>query len=250
MANDLESTNHIKPTGIIDVHAHILPGIDDGARTMDESVCLILSAIEQGVVAMIATPHYSRRKELSGLGELAEELRKRIWQVCPGFSVFLGQETYYHEELPRRLKEGKALTMAGSRYVLVEFDPGASWQTMFRGLRKLMETGYTPILAHMERYVCLRQENRVRELISCGCRMQMNYESLAGRWYQSEPRWCRRQILEGRIHLLGSDMHRVDFRPPKITPAYRWLEAHVESGYVDRLTRGNPEHILKNERME
>lgn len=245
-----QGANRTNPSNIIDVHAHILPGIDDGARDMDESIRLILSAVEQGVDAIIATPHSSRRREIHGLGELTEQLQQKARMVRPDFSVYLGQETMYHEELVQRLRQGQALTMAGSRYVLTEFDPGVSWQMLFRGLRELTGAGYVPVLAHMERYVCLRKDNRVKELISCGCRMQMNYESLTGRWYQAEPRWCRRQILEDHIHLMGTDMHRMDFRPPEITPAYQWLLSHAGSERTARLTRINPLHILNNERME
>lgn len=233
--------------GIIDVHAHVLPGVDDGSRTMEESVSLIRSAIDQGITNMIATPHYSRRHKIKGLEKLAEELQQQIRETCPDFSLFLGQETYYHEELPDRLEAGDALTMAGSRYVLVEFDPGVSYQMLFRGLHRLIGAGYMPILAHMERYLCLRQGKRVEEVLSLGCWMQMNYDSLTGHWYESEVRWCRRQVEEGHIHLLGTDMHRTDFRPPKIRPAWEWLDRHIGSHYLERMTRTNPMQIIQNE---
>jgi protein-tyrosine phosphatase len=77
--------------------------------------------------------------------------------------------------------------------------------------------------------------------------MQMNYESLAGHWFQPETRWCRRQIQEERIDLLGTDMHRTDFRPPNIRPALRWLEKNVSPEYLERLTGGNARHVIKHE---
>lgn len=234
-------------SGIIDVHAHIIPKVDDGSRSMKESLRLIHLARSQGISAIIATPHYSRRKENTHLQELAEQLNSIVQECYGDFTVYLGQETYYHEELPERLKQGKALTLAGSRYVLVEFDPGTPWQTLQRGIRQLGAAGYFPVLAHMERYVCLREGSRVDELLSLGCKMQMNYDSLAGRWYQSEPRWCRRQIREGKIHLLGTDMHRTDFRPPNIGPALSWMEKNLSPEEIERLTRSNAERILNHE---
>jgi protein-tyrosine phosphatase len=242
--------NDFLHVGIIDVHAHIIPDVDDGSRSVDESLQLIEAAYRQGIRTIIATPHYSRRHDNTRqLVAMAEQLNQRVRVDYPDFFLYLGQETYYHEELPDRLLQGKALTMAGSRYVLVEFDPGTSWQTLQRGIRQLGAAGYFPVLAHMERYVCLREDNRVDELLSLGCKLQMNYDSLAGHWYQAEPRWCRRQIREGKIHLLGTDMHRIDFRPPNIEPALRWMEKNVSQADIERLTRGNANRILNHEQI-
>lgn len=236
------------PKGIIDVHAHILPGVDDGARNMRESVKMLLLAASQGVVGVIATPHYSRRKVYHGLDQLAEELQNRIRKFYPDFFIRLGQETYYHEELTARLQNGAGYTMAGSRYVLVEFEPSISYDTLFQGIRRLSGVGYLPILAHMERYGCLRQKG-ADELLSCGCSLQMNYTSLTGNWLNSEVRWCRSQVEAGKIHLLGTDMHRLDRRPPELSEARKWLENHISPEEVERITCRNPVHILKKEKM-
>ena len=108
--------------------------------------------------------------------------------------------------------------MAESRYVLVEFDPAVSYGQLMRGVRRLSEAGYWPILAHIERNFCLR-EHGLEEIFSLGCYLQMNFASLQGHWYQKDVRWCRKQVEEGRIQFLGTDLHRTDFRPPVITEA-------------------------------
>lgn len=233
---------------IIDVHAHILPGVDDGARTMEESVELIKMAVSQGVIGIIATPHYSRHHSVSTLKEVLAELQEKAGQEYPGFQIYLGQETIYHEELSARLRNGQALVMAGSRYVLVEFSTGISYRGIYQGIRTLTGAGYWPILAHMERYGCLR-EAETRELYSLGCRMQMNYESLQGNWLNRDVRWCRKQVLEGKIQFLGSDMHRVDHRAPNIAGAQKWLDGHVKPETVRKLVYENPLHIIHNEKI-
>lgn len=235
---------------MIDVHAHILPGVDDGARDVEETIRLLRFAISQGFEGVIATPHYSRRREITGLEELVEQVQQKIREECSEFTVYLGQETYYHEELPRRLKEGKAYTMAGSHYVLVEFDPDTSYENLFRGIRALSFAGYRPVLAHMERYGCLRKRGRLEELEDIRCVLQMNYESLQGSWLHPEVRWCRRQVQEGRIHLLGTDMHRMDYRPPDMGEAMRWLGRNVGEERIAAMTRENPLHIIKDEGMD
>lgn len=235
---------------MIDVHAHVLPGVDDGARDFGETLRLLRFAVDQGFEAVIATPHYSRRNEAVGLKELADQVQQEIRKEYPDFTLYLGQETFFHEELPQRLKDGKAYTMAGSRYVLVEFEPEVSYERLFRGIRALSFAGYRPVLAHMERYGCLRIENHLQELRDIRCVLQMNYESLQGSWPHPEARWCKRQVREGRIELLGTDMHRPDYRPPKVRNAVRWLEKNVRSELVTAMTYANPLHIIKDEGME
>lgn len=234
--------------GIIDVHAHIIPGVDDGSRIMRESVRLLKRAAEQGVVGVIATPHYSRRHVLRNLKERAASVQEAIREYYPGFFVYPGQETFYHAELPDRLRAGEAYTMAGSRYVLVEFAPAVPYQELYQGIRNLLSSGYLPILAHMERYACLRTAG-TEELLSSGCKLQMNYESLQGSILSAETRWCRKQIKQGIIHLLGTDMHRMNYRPPKITESMKWLQNHVDPDYLDRMTRRNALHIINQENI-
>lgn len=110
-------------TGVIDVHAHILPGIDDGSRDWDESRRLLEESYRQGIRYIIATPHYSRRGLPSDIYDLSEKLKEEARKIAPDFQIGLGQETYYHEGLIENLKNGRALTLDGSQYVLVEFEP-------------------------------------------------------------------------------------------------------------------------------
>lgn len=232
---------------MIDVHSHVLPGVDDGARNMDESICMLKALAEQGFTGVIATPHglYREKEKAELLPLLAKEVQKKIREYYPGFFVHLGQELWYRQELPEQLRQGIAYSMAGTSYVLVEFVPGVQYSVMFQGIRKLTGAGYIPILAHVERYACLVGEERIQELTSCGCVIQMNYDSLRGYWYQAETRRCRKLVEEGRIHLLGTDMHRMDFRPPRTQEAVRWLKGHISPKYLEQLTLDNPIRIIQ-----
>ena len=164
------------------------------------------------------------------------------------FSIRMGsQETYYKEELLRDLENGRALPLNGSRYVLVEFDPSVPYQNLYRGIRQLLSAGYVPIVAHMERYRCLREERNLQDLRRSGCLLQMNYDSLNGSIFQAETRWCRNQVKKGYIHLMGTDMHRIDWREPKIQEALKWLENHLDEEMLRRLLRTNAIKVLRNE---
>lgn len=237
----------MKNRQIIDVHAHILPGIDDGATDPGESIALLRMAAAQGISSVIATPHASERSAPSLVRELAAQTEREIGKEYPDFRVYCGQEIYYHEDMAQRLREGELLTMADSRYVLVEFSPGVSYGNLYRGIRSLITAGYLPVLAHMERYRCLRKEENLKDLEGGGCLFQMNYESLQGSRLHGEVRWCRRQALSGRIHFLGTDMHRRDFRPPDITGALKWLEGNAGEELLEEMTYGNPLHMINKE---
>lgn len=234
----------------IDIHTHILPGVDDGARNLTESVELAVLASRQGIGAVIATPHGSFGKHRRSLREdyerLLLEVRQEVKKELPDFEIYLGQEHLYREGLEEKLLSGEALTLAGSGYVLVEFAPETPYAAMNRGLRNLTVSGYTPVLAHIERYGCLRDEKNLKTLREGGCLFQMNYASLSGNFLDKDVRWCRKQVREGRLHFLGTDLHRTDYRPPEILPALRWLENHVELGYLEKLMGGNGAKILQD----
>lgn len=236
-------------TGLFDIHAHLLPRVDDGSRSVEETCELIRKAKQFGFRSFFVTPHYSRRRGTEGLLEAFEMIKKEIKKQEPEVELYLGQETFYHESLAERLKDGMAFTLANSQYVLVEFDPSVSYQALGRAARKLTASGYIPIIAHVERYHCLREKGRLNELIRGGCLLQMNYDSLQGHWFSSETRWCRKQVKEKKIHFLGTDMHRTDFRPPEISKALKWLESELSSDRFAKITAGNARKVLNNEKI-
>ena len=229
---------------IIDIHAHILPGLDDGSSNWEETETLLEMAWEQGIRHIIATPHFSKRTDRSeqeGLWDKMASIRKREKH---GMSFSLGQEILYFEELPDYLEKGWALSLAGSRYVLVEFSPAAAFSSMLRAVRQLAGSGYLPVLAHVERYLCLHEKEHLEELIEGGAYAQMNYRSLEGSVVSSRTRWCRRQVLAGNIHFLGTDTHHADYRTPRIEKAAAWLVRHAGKERAEQLVCGNPGHIL------
>ena len=232
--------------GWIDIHAHILPQVDDGAADWEDSAGLLEAAARQGFGHIIATPHFNRKSGLDLILEKYEKLELLEKERNPEpVGISLGQEILYFEDITEYLDQGKALTLAGSRYVLVEFSPSVPYRELERGLRKVAFAGYWPVLAHMERYGCLRDEQHLRDLCECGYWLQMNYGSLEGPWFKADVRWCRRQVEEGRIQVLGSDMHRMDWRAPRIERALNWLEGSVDPELLEAMIWKNPIKIIK-----
>lgn len=237
----------------IDMHCHILPGLDDGAASLSASIQMIKIAKEQNIKALIATPHYSNQfqnDDPEKIKRLCSTLEQKIQEeVDSRFKIFPGQEIFNSEDIVEKLKRGKALTMAGSDYVLVEFLPSVPYSSIFRTTQTLVLNQYMPILAHVERYSVLREKGRIEELQEMGAYMQMNYRSVVGRWYDEKTRWCRKMLKEGNIHFLGTDMHNTRSRSPDTMEADLWLDKHLEASYIEELTYENPRKIIKHEKI-
>lgn len=238
----------LKQTMIVDMHCHVLPGVDDGPETMEDSMLLLEEAVRQHVDAMIVTPHFhparyqvyaSQIRE--GLARLNEEIQKAGLPI----TLLPGQECYFYSDLIRELDAGNVLTMAGTRYVLVEFDPVAIYSVLRGAVRSLMSSGYYPIIAHYERYQCLKgNTERLSQLRYDGAMLQMNFDTVLARdgLFRKNP-W-RQLLREGYVDFLGSDTHGMDFRPPHIDSVVQWMRAEVDPGLTENILERNIRLLL------
>lgn len=247
---------------MIDIHAHILPGVDDGASCMKESVKMLMMANEQGITDVFATVHYSPKypnTEPEALRKLCEKVQKQVNRAKTGekasqkkrkkIRIWTGQEIFYSDQVPELLDEGKLMTLADSDYVLIEFSPAVSYSEISRAVGDLRMFGFDPILAHAERYQCLRTGNRIADLINQGAYIQLNYRSIGGKWHDSTTRWCRKMLKNQFVHVLGTDMHNIRSRAPETEEAVRWMRLHLERRYVKRLLHENARRIVKNKEL-
>lgn len=241
-----------KMTGIADVHSHILPGLDDGAPTGKVSVEMLRAASAQGIRRVIATPHYSfqfRNADPRRIRGLCRGLnRKAVKEEIP-CRVYPGQEIMYSEKALELLERGEILTMAGSRYILVEFDPSAPYSFIYMAIRKCATEGYLPIVAHVERYRSVHGPGKAQELISQGAYLQMNYQRIAGKWNDDTARWCRSMLKKEQIHFLGTDMHNMTSRTPEIARPLKWIERHLQAEYAEKILWKNAMKILADEKI-
>ena len=203
-----------------DIHSHVLPGVDDGAADITETLAMLKEAYGQGIRTIFATPHYiPGRKKKS-----AEELRRIHAEVCeaakenmPDLKIFLGNEIYCKEGVLNSILEGRALTLADTKYVLLEFSTSISYKELFGYIKAISGKHYRPIIAHAERYGCLyRKEELIRELIDAGAYIQMNTESLPGGSFNRQAAYCRSLLEKGYVHFLGTDCHDMQMRKPQM----------------------------------
>lgn len=233
----------------IDIHTHILPGIDDGARDWEQTKRMLELQAAEGVTKIIATPHFDlerNRSTPSRIQELVQQANDAARELGVDITLYPGCEVLFSPGIPEAYRNGEILTLAGSRYLLVEFFPRSSFQEIREGVRELSMEGAIPVIAHVERYECLMNEyDRLFELEKIGALMQMNGRSLLGRSWDKRVRMCRKLIRNGFIHFLGSDCHNETERPPKMQKVYETIEGFCGEEMASSLAGGNAAHILE-----
>lgn len=237
---------------VVDIHSHILPGIDDGAKSMQETKEMIDIAVQEGIDAIIATPHYEMGIEPEVLTEY-QEVYKEVLQYIESHEIplqlYQGNEIYYSESIPEILQNGGIHTMGGSRYVLVEFSPSTEYSSMERALSMLLYAGYWPILAHTERYMTLQKTSRVEELIRMGVCIQLNTNAITGKEGWQTKHYCHQLLKNRLVHVIGTDAHSSRHRRPQMKECLAQLDKKYGRAYRRRISEENPQSILKGEKI-
>ena len=236
----------------IDMHAHVLPGIDDGAKTWDACLEMLKKSAENGVDQVIATPHYLPWKKSASPDEVRKlciQAKEKLFEKHGiAMDIYPGNEIYYNVDAIQNLKKGLILTLAESRYVLVEFDTGAPFQVFCRAIKDFQDERYIPIIAHVERYGCLRQPEKMRELKEMGALFQMNIRTIQGGILDANSRWAKKRLKKKEIDFLASDMHDATKRSPILKEELYWVQKTLEPQYQKALLYKNVQRILDSTR--
>lgn len=241
----------MRKKGYLDLHSHILPGVDDGSKNMEMTKEMLKKMYEEGVRNVLATSHsYPNRKgrSVEELIELTKQVNQIAKEISPDLEVYTGQELFYRESLAQELDDKKVLTLAGTDYVLVEFHPKERFQKICEGVSKLMQHGYYPVIAHVERVETLiGNPEHMHELVKMSCYMQVNAGSLQGGFFDRRTRTVLKMIKEGYIHFIGSDCHNLDSRPPRMKACVDKLYKKISKSMVEDLLFENQRKFLQNE---
>lgn len=231
-----------------DIHTHIVPNVDDGSKSLNETRAMLEIAYQDGIRSIIATPHYilGRSAGRERIREKYELLKEEAARISDDLYVYLGNELYYSSGILDELQEGNAFTLAESRYVLVEFSVSASFREIKQGILDLMMSGYRPILAHIERYQALKEIEVVDELSDTGCYFQINSSSFLGGFMDRRAKYCKKLICSGYVHLIGSDCHNTKERRPMMNQTYQYLCKYVNQERLNEIFFENPQRILEN----
>lgn len=236
--------------GFTDIHCHIIPSVDDGAQNMEQSQEMIRLAYAGDTRRIIATPHYgtSRAKADGDIIILHfQELQRWIKENYPEMELYLGQELTYQYGLEKQIRCGKAFTMAGGHYALVEFQPEDDYSRIRQGLQAVQMEGYWPILAHAERCRRLAENiDYVEELVRMGIYIQINAKSVTGGsgWRRKS---CTHKLLKERlVHFVASDGHNTKNRPPVLFKAVNHIAKKYGKDYALQLSVVNPGKIISD----
>ena len=238
----------------VDIHCHILPGVDDGSQTPEETKAMLQKAWDEGIQIMVATPHYHKQRGKNDIELIKKQLlltRKLAKEVHPKMQICLGMEIYYGEDVPELLKEGRVVSIRKSRYILVEFSPCDEFQYILNAVRKLQMSGHTVIIAHIERYNCLRKDiSNVEYLREMGAYLQVNTGSITGSYGRSVKKFLREVLKAHLVQLVGTDAHGSERRTPKMQEAYKEVVKRCGEEYADQIFGQNAKKVLRNEEID
>jgi len=237
---------------VIDLHHHCLPGVDDGPRTWDQAVALCGIAAEEGIETIVATPHVLRgrwrRVARAELQALLDELRARTNDTP---HLLLGSEVYFAHDMCEVLAAGTSIVPLGaSRAVLVELASHAVPPMLEQPLHRAQLDGWTIVLAHPERNLVLQSKPEVMaSLVRLGVRMQVTAASITGGFGADAQRAALAWLRAGFVHVVATDAHSVDKRPPRVREARARVAEIVGEEAAEALFVGNQRAILNDQTL-
>lgn len=234
----------------IDIHNHILPGLDDGSADEKMSLQMLRMAAEDGITHMIATPHFHYRRGHA----TPEQIRNAMafmQDLIDGEGIpihlYTGNELYYTHDLIEKVKAKEVLTLADSDYVLLEFSPETEQRKIQNGVYQFLSEGYYPIIAHMERYEAFNKHpDFVETILRMGAYYQVNAGSITGDAGWALKRFTRNMLKRGMIQFVATDAHDLQKRQPNFSAAAAWIEKKLGESELREYLYENPMKILEN----
>lgn len=229
--------------GFVDLHTHILPGVDDGAKDLKEALELLTMAWENGTSHVVLTPHYRGRWRSNTpefLRQRFAELSAEAAKILPNLTLYLGNEAGNVPEVGEKVAEGRVLSLNDSRYVLLEFDYTCSRIQLINGVMDVIGSGYTPVIAHAERYEIFRKDKKLAyEVLEVGALIQLNADSVLGKCGLMAKLCCSRLLKRGMVHFIASDAHDTKERTPELRECFDYVSKRWGEEYAWELLRDN-----------
>ena len=238
---------------MIDIHTHVIYGVDDGSRSPEMSQEMLRRAAEDGVTGICCTSHCipgRRTFPAQDYMNRLEELRRFLWTERIPLELYQGCEIMYSSEALSWAQGGLLPTLAATDWVLMEFLPETDWVTLSHGIREMTNAGFLVTVAHVERYLCLRDDtDRLSELRDLGALCQMNAASVIRARGMMGDRWARRVLKGGMIDVVASDMHNVNNRAPNMGEAWDTLKKLLGEKAAWRMMEETPRMIMQGKRV-
>lgn len=239
---------------MIDIHTHILPGVDDGAWDMEEALAMAELAVECGVQSLVATPHAGRdtgERERKKIRTTLEEFRGQLARRQIPLRVYSGMEILAFKRMGEGLKSGELFSLNHSRYCMIEFPFQAEPAWMGDCLEEVLEQGKIPVIAHPERYICVqRTPSLIFDWVRLDCQIQVNKGSFFGRFGKHACRTAERLLEYGLITCVASDAHSPYKRTTYLGDIREYLRDQAGERAARELLSAHPEDILLDRKIE
>lgn len=238
---------------MIDIHTHILYGIDDGSKTKEESLEILKQAYQTGVTDIVLTPHYIKNSIYNAnnkeKNKLLEELKKELKENKININLYLGNEIYITENIISLYKE--ISTINNSRYILIELPLNNKIINLDEILYELKENNLIPIIAHPERYLAYyKNYDFFKKLIKKGCLFQGNIDSIYGKNGIKAKIMIKTMLKNNMIHFLATDIHNKNNNIYKKNIRKDILKIVKDNNIVENLLINNPDKVLKNKDID
>lgn len=241
---------------MIDIHNHMLPAVDDGAKNNVMALSMLKEAVRQGVKHLVLTPHLYEVDIIKGTGEWKARIeagKRTIMELTAEhelpLEITVAAEVRYQDMLPIILEELDVLI--GGKYLLLEFAFHSVPNNLERIIYDITRKGVIPIIAHPERIKPWQRDTQMlEELINMGCPTQLDIGSFLGTLGPSSEKLANFLFDRDAVHLVGSDSHNIESRLLYAKPGYDWISERYDVEYADLLLKINPGKILKGEPVE
>jgi protein-tyrosine phosphatase len=233
---------------MIDIHCHLLPGLDDGSPDLEQSVAMARLAAESGTTDVVASPHadlqfaFDPQVTESRIAELSEACGKVV-------RIHYGCDFHLHyENVQKALAEPSLYAINHRRYVLVELSELLALRTADEILERMRGAGMVPIITHPERNGVLQHHvEKIESWAGDGCCVQVTAQSLSGRFGRKARSSSLELLRRGLVHFVASDGHDCQHRPPRLDEAFAWVRSEFGPGTAERLFVSNPAAVLAGE---
>lgn len=231
---------------MIDIHCHALYGVDDGAKSLEESLSMIRQAKSQGTEAVILTPHYRHGMFRYPVEQILEHFDRLKHQAeSLGVELYLGCEYHVNSRIIEALQTSPCFLLAGGDHVLTEYSFDTEYSYIYGQTKKLISYGYIPVIAHIERYDCfLKKPKLCLELANAGALIQVNADSVLGMNGKAGERFCRKILKNQWAGIVASDAHGSDRRASQLGKAMEYIAKKYGEDYAELLFYGNPKKII------
>lgn len=237
----------------IDIHCHIMPGVDDGSPDLQTSLEMLRMAEADGIEQIILTPHHKPmhhniRPQKNHL--YMKNLQQAAVENGISVKLYSGNEIYYSGETQEQLVNGEICSLADSDYVLVEFHPTDIYSNIHNAMYQVLGAGFIPVLAHVERYSnVVLHPKYIDDLIGLGCYIQVNASSVMGKYGFGIKHFTRKLLKEQKVHFVATDAHDTKSRVPRLAECRAFVEKKISVAYAEDIFYNNPLAVINGEQI-